>query len=73
MGDVAAEGVQEEIRTLKETAGGMGQWTPADLQLLPITACKRLAQMFNAIENGARWPNAELVARAAFMANEVGI
>ena len=34
-------------------------------EILPITACKRLAQMFNAIEKGASWPNAESVARAA--------
>ena len=38
MEDITAEDVQEEIRTLKETAGGMGQWAPADLKLLPITA-----------------------------------
>ena len=49
MGDIMAEDVQEAIQTLKETVGGMGQWTPADLKLLPITACERLAQMFNAI------------------------
>ena len=52
MEDITAEDVQEEMRTLKETAGGMDQWTPADLELLPLTTCKSLAHMFNAIEAG---------------------
>ena len=73
MGDMTAEDVQEEIKTLKETVGGMDQWTPADLKLLPITACEMLAQMFNAIEKGASWPKAELVATTASMAKEEGI
>ena len=57
----------------KEPAGGMDQWTPADLKLLPRIACRRLSQMFNEIEKGASWPEAELSARAVFMAREEGI
>lgn len=49
MEDITAEDVQEEIRTLKEITGGV--------ELLPITSCERLAQMFNAIEKGASWQN----------------
>lgn len=71
--DIMAEDVQEEIRTLTERAGGMGQWTPTDLKLPPITACERLVQIPNAVEKGASWPTAELVAGAAFMAKEEGI
>ena len=71
--DITEEDVQEEIRMLKETAGGMDQWTPADLKMLPKTACRRLAQMFNAIEKGAKWPQEQTSARAAFMAKEEGI
>ena len=48
--DIAAEDICEENRNRQETAGGMDQWTPADLKLLPMAACKKLAQMFNAIE-----------------------
>ena len=51
----------------------MDQLTPADMTLLPITACKRLAQMFNAVDKWPSWPKAESVARAAFMAKEEGI
>ena len=58
---------------MKETVGGMGQWTPADLTLLFFTVCNRLAHMFNVIEEGAIFPTAESVARAAFMAKEEGI
>ena len=71
--DITEEDVQEEIRMLKETAGGMDQWTPADLKMLPKTACRRLAHMFNAIEKGATWPEEQTSARAAFMAKEEGI
>ena len=28
MEDITAEDVREEMTTLKETVGGMGQWTP---------------------------------------------
>ena len=42
-------------------------------EVLPLKACKRLAQKFNAIEKGASWSKAESVARAAFMAKEEGI
>ena len=73
MEDITAEDVYEEIRNLKETAGGMDQWTPACLKLLTKEACRRLAQMFNAIEKGASWPKEETIARAAFMAKEEGI
>ena len=71
--DITAEDIHEEFGSLKESAAGMDQWAPADLTLLPMEVCRRLAQMFNAIEKGAAWPEAMSVARAAFMAKEEGI
>ena len=43
------------------------------MKLFPFTACKRLAQICNAIEQGASWPKAGSVARAALMAKEEGV
>ena len=47
---VRGEDVEEAIRGLKETAGGLDQWGPADLKLLSKEACKELANFFNMIE-----------------------
>ena len=62
--------MDEAIRGLKEIAGGLDQWGPADLKLLSKEACKELANLFNMIEGGASWPKQLNVARAAFHAKE---
>ena len=67
---VRGEDVEEAIRGLKETAGGLDQWDPADLKLLSGEACKRLADLFNLIESGCSWPKMLTSARAAFLAKE---
>ena len=41
------------VKGLKETAGGVDQWDPADLKLLSPQACKQLATLFNMIEGGS--------------------
>lgn len=69
---VRGEYVEEAIRGLKETAGGLDQWGPADLKLLPKEACNELANFFNMIGGGASWPKQLNVARAAFLATEAG-
>ena len=43
---VRGEDVEEAIRGLQETAGGLDQWGPADLKLLSKEACKELATIF---------------------------
>ena len=48
----------------------MDQWAPADLKELSDLAYQRLADMMNAIEKGAEWPEALKVARAAFLATD---
>ena len=70
MEDIRGEDVEEAIRNQKETAGGMGQWTPADLMLLSKEACQHLATFFNMIERGAGWPKHLTMARVAFLAKE---
>ena len=51
--DITGEDVEAMVKSLKETAGGLDQWDPADLKLLSKEACKSLAEMFNMIEKGA--------------------
>ena len=53
MEDLRGEDVEEAIQNLKETAGGLEQWTPADLKLLSNKACPGLAEVFGMIEKGA--------------------
>ena len=67
---VKGEDVEEAMRDLKETAGRLDQWGPADLRLLSKEACKELANFFNMIEEGAKWPKQLNMARAAFLAKE---
>ena len=70
IGKAKGEDVEYSIRGLKETAGGLDQWGPADLKLLSQEACEELANFFNMIEGGASWPKQLNVARAAFLAKE---
>ena len=50
---LAGEDVERIVRSQKETAGGMGQWMPAEFKLLSREACNRMAEMFMMIEEGA--------------------
>ena len=68
--EITGEDIKRTITSQKETAGGMDQWTPAEFKLLSNKACERLAEMFNCIEEGARWPEQTTKARAAFLAKE---
>ena len=68
--DIRGEDVEEAIKGLKETAGGLDQWNPADLKLLSKDACEELANFFDMIEKGANWPKQLTIATAAFLAKE---
>ena len=46
----------------------MDQWNPADLKLLSRGACDELANLFDMIEKGAKWPKQLITVRAAFLA-----
>ena len=41
--EITGEDVDTMVQSLKETAGGLDQWDPADLKLLSKEACKGLA------------------------------
>ena len=58
------------MRGTKETAGGLDQWTPADLRMLAPKAYEALAKMLNEIERGKAWPSQMHNARAAFLPKE---
>ena len=49
---LCGEDVEEVVKALKETAGGLDQCGPTDLKLLSSVACSRLADLFNLIEGG---------------------
>ena len=68
--EMRGEDVEAAVKGLKETAGGLDQWNPADLKLLSKEACTELANFFNMIEKGAKWPKQLTTARAAFLAKE---
>ena len=67
---ITGEDVENIVKHLGETAGGLDQWNPADLKLLSKEACEWLAAFLNLIEGGAPWPTQMTVARAAFLAKE---
>ena len=67
---ITGDDVEKVVRNLKEAAGELDQWNPADLKLLSKEACKSLADFLNLIEGGAPWPEQMTIARAAFLAKE---
>ena len=68
--DIRGEDIEKVVQNLKETAGGLDQWGPADLEMLSKEACRHLATFFDMIEKGWGWPKALRFARAAFLAKE---
>ena len=67
---LTGEDLEETMRDAKETVGGLGQWTPADLRMLAPKAYEALAKMLNEIERGKAWPSQMHNARAAFLPKE---
>ena len=52
----------------RKSAGGLDHFEPADFALLSDSAFTKLADLLNAIEDGADWPEDVSTARAAFLA-----
>ena len=67
---ITGDDVGTIVKNLKETAGGLDQWNPADLKLLSKEACSSLVEFLNLVEGGAPWPKQLTIARAAFLAKE---
>ena len=70
MEDMTGDDLQTSLAHAKETAAGMDQFAPGDFKLLPMVALDHLADLFNIIEKGGRWPQQMEKARAAFMAKD---
>ena len=68
--NIRGEDVEKVVQKLKETAGGLYQWDPANLKLISKEACRHFATFFDMIEKGGEWPKDLRVARAAFLAKE---
>lgn len=54
----------------RKSVGGLDEWTPADLALLPDEAYRWVAVMLNLIECGANWPEGMNQAKAAFLVKD---
>ena len=66
--DIEGHELLDEILHAKHTSGGLDGWTPHELAIIPAKAAQLLADLLNAIENGASWPLPLRQARAAFLA-----
>ena len=52
------------------SAGGIDHFSPDDFPLLSDSTCAWLAEVLNAIEDGAKWPKDLTHGRAAFLATD---
>ena len=52
------------------SAGGLDGWSTEDMTLMTPKAAQALADLFNAIEKGVRWPKIMWQTKAAFLAND---
>ena len=57
----------------KQNQGGPDGWMTAELSLMSLRAAGLLAEMLNAIEKGAPWPQDITKGRAAFLAKDPAI
>ena len=53
---ITREDLRQTINGMAATTPGMDQWSMADLRMVSEQALERMAQMLNAIEGGAKWP-----------------
>ena len=54
--DITAEDLETMAKMTADSAAGMDQWAPGDINMLSKVAFKMLAKMMNAIERGSPWP-----------------
>ena len=57
MEPLTGEDLQEAAKEAAETAAGGDQWGPGDINKFSRLAFERIAEMLNAVENGAQWPS----------------
>ena len=54
--DITGEQLLELNCEAGQSAGGLDGWTTEDLGLMTLQGAQAIADLFNAIENGVRWP-----------------
>ena len=65
--EVTEEMVYQTFKHLKVSAPGMDAWQPSELSLFSRQMCKRVADLFNLIEEGAPWPSSTMHARIMYL------
>ncbi len=70
IGDITGEAVKAQCQYDTKSAPGLDGWSAADLELLSDEAYQMIADLLNAIENGAEWPAAMLATRAVFLSKD---
>ena len=61
------QGHEEVVLAGKESAAGMDQWSPGDLELMSPMAFDMLAIFSNMVDDGGKWPMQYRNARAIFL------
>ena len=67
---ITAERVNHAFTKAKVTASGMDNWQADELKLMSLKMCARVADMYNTIEAGCKWPTGTRKARAAYFAKD---
>jgi hypothetical protein len=70
LGDIQPEAFRHACMTASNTAGGLDGWDPIDFKLLSPHSFCYLADLLNAIELGAPWPDGLTQGRLAFLAKD---
>ena len=65
--EMTQEMVYQTFKHLKVSAPGMDAWQPKELSLFSRLMCKRVADLFNLIEEGAPWPSSTMHARIMYL------
>ena len=68
--DITGAELLEINNAAGHSAGGLDGWTTEDMALFTPKAAQALADLFNAIEKGARWPKIMEQGKAAFLAKD---
>lgn len=67
---ISGKDLLASLLSASPTCGSLDGWLPHELPLLNLAAAEHLAELLNAIENGAPWPQATLRGRTAPLAKE---
>ena len=70
IGDITGQQLHALIQDAGDSAGGLDGWTTEDMRLSTELGAQVLADFFNAVERGMKWPKIMLQSLAAFLAKD---